>query len=75
MPLSAQKVVSIILGECASIGERCPGYKDELRATVVEIITAERQHRVQGTHIQKKIDDKCSATGDFLAKNRGSTKA
>lgn len=74
MPISNQKVVKIILDECTLIEERCLGYKEELIDTLVEIIEAEEQHRVQGTHIQKKIDDKCSATGDFLANNRGSTK-
>ena len=75
MPISNEKVVKIVLEECESIEERCPGYKEELVDTLVEIIEAEEQHRVQGTHIQKKIDDKCNATGDFLAKNQGSTES
>lgn len=75
MPISNQKVVKIILDECALIEERCPGYKEELVDTLVEIIEAEEQHRVQGTHIQKKIDDKCNAAGDFLAKNQGITES
>ena len=75
MPISNQKVVKIILDECALIEERCPGYKEELVDTLVEIIEAEEQHRVQGTHIQKKIDDKCNAAGDFLAKNQGPTES
>ena len=72
MPISNQKVVKIILDECALIEERCPGYKEELIDTLVEIIKAEEQNRVQGTHIQKKIDDRCNSAGDFLAKNQGS---
>lgn len=70
MPLNQQKVISIILDECKFVEERCNGYKDELHETLVEILTAERQHRVQGTHIQKKITDKCHATGEFLAQGR-----
>ena len=75
MSISNQKVVTIILDECALIEERCPGYKEELVDTLVEIIEAEEQHRVQGTHIQKKIDDRCNSTGDFLAKNQEPTES
>ena len=70
MPINDRKIINIILKECRSIEERCDGYKEELLEVITEIITAERQHRVQGTHIQKKITDKCNAAADFLAKNR-----
>ena len=70
MPLNDRKIINIIFNECKSIEERCNGYKEELLEVITEIITAERQHRVQGTHIQKKITDKCNAAADFLAKNR-----
>ena len=70
MPLNDRKIINIIFNECKSIEERCAGYKEELLEVITEIITAERQHRVQGTHIQKKITDKCNAAADFLAKNR-----
>ena len=70
MPLNDRKIINILLTECESIEERCEGYKEELLEVITEIITAERQHRVQGTHIQKKINDKCNAAADFLAKNR-----
>ena len=72
MPLNDQKIINIILNECQSIEERCDGYKEELLEVITEIIAAERQHRLQGTHIQKKITDKCNAAADFLAKNRTS---
>ena len=74
MPLNERKTIRIILNECKSIEERCDGYKEELRETITEIIALERQHRVQGTNIQQKINDKCSAAGDFLAGNRELTK-
>ena len=70
MPLNDRKIINIILNECKFIEERCDGYKEELLEVITEIITAERQHRVQGTQIQKKINDKCNAAADFLAKNR-----
>ena len=66
MPLNDRKILNIILNECKSIEERCDGYKEELLEVITEIIADERQHRVQGTHIQKKITDKCNAAADFL---------
>ena len=73
MPLNDRKIINIILNECKSIEERCDGYTEELREVITEIIAAERQHRAQGIHIQKKITDKCNAAADFLAKNRDLT--
>ena len=70
MPIENKKVINIILNECKSIEERCDGYKEELLEVIIDIITAERQHREHGTHIQKKINEKCKATGDFLDRNR-----
>lgn len=70
MPLNDRKIINTILNESKSIEERCDGYREKLLEIITEIITAERQHRVQGTHIQKKINDMCSAAADFLVKNR-----
>ena len=71
MPIYGQKIINIILDECKPIEERCDGYKEELVEVITEIITAEREHRVQGTYIQQKINDKCNAAGDFLAERGG----
>lgn len=74
MPLYERKIINIILDECKTIEERCEGYKEELVDVIIDIITYERQHRLQATNIQKKINDKCNATGRFLAEKRGQTK-
>ncbi len=74
MPLNEKKVINLILDECNNIEERCKGYRKELVNVITEILTAERQHRVQGTNIQQKINDKCNATGRFLAEMRGQAK-
>jgi hypothetical protein len=71
MPLNERKIISIILDECQRIEERCDGYRKELVEVVTDIIIAEQQHHVQGTNIQQKINDKCNATGRFLAEKRG----
>ena len=54
MPLNENKIISIILDECKTINERCEGYREELVDVITDIITAERQHRVQGMNIQQK---------------------
>lgn len=71
MPLNERKIVSIILEQCKRVPERCEGYREELVDTISDIIQAERQHRVQGTNIQQRVTDKCTAAGRFLASKRG----
>ena len=70
MPLNEKKIIGIILEECQSVPERCKGYKEEIIDVVTDIITAERQHRIQGTNIQQKVGDKCNSAGRFLSENR-----
>ena len=60
--------------QCKGIDERCKGYQDELINIVGEILEYERQHRIKGIRIQQKINDKCDATGRFLAENIGKEK-
>jgi len=74
MPLNERKVTSIILDECKTIEERCEGYREEIVELLADIIKAERQHRVQGTNIQQKINDWCNAAGRFLVERRGQTR-
>lgn len=71
MPLNDRKIISIILEQCREIEERCEGYREEIVSVISDIVEYERQHRVQGTNIQKKINDKCNAAARFLAEKRG----
>lgn len=71
MPLNEKKIISIILEQCQEIEDRCAGYREEITEVISEILEHERAHRVSATNIQKKINDKCNATGQFLAKKRG----
>jgi hypothetical protein len=73
MPLNERKIIGIILEECRSVTERCPGYQEELVEVITDIIAIERQHRVESTNVQQKINDKCNAAGRFLAEKRGSS--
>jgi len=75
MPLNQKKVIKIILDECKTIEERCEGYREELVEVIGDIIDFERQHKTQGINIQQKINDKCNATGRFLAEKRGKIKS
>ena len=70
MPANQRKVVDIILQEVHTMDERCEGYHDMLTDTVVEILVAENQHRVRGTHIQQQVAEMCNAAGSFLATRR-----
>ena len=70
MPLNEQKIISILLEECKKVDERCDGYREEIIDVLTDIMTAERQHRVQGTNIQQKISDRCNTAGRFLAEKR-----
>jgi hypothetical protein len=74
MPLNERKIINIILDECKELEPRCEGYQEELIEILTDIVTAERQHRVQGTNIQQKINDKCNAAGRFLAEKRAQAK-
>ena len=71
MPLNDRKIISIILEECDGIEERCSGYRKEIIDVISDILEYERGHRVSATNIQKKINDKCNAAGQFLAMERG----
>ena len=67
MPLIQKKIVSIISEQCRSLESKCDGYRGEIFNTIADIIELERQHRIKAINIQQKINDKCDATGRFLA--------
>lgn len=69
MPLIQRKIVSIISDQCKNLDERCRGYRDEILNTLGDILELERQHRIRSINIQQNINDKCDATGRFLAEN------
>ena len=69
MPLNQKKIISIILEQCQELDERCEGYRKEMLAVIAEILLYESQHRIRAINIQQKINDKCDATGRFLAES------
>ena len=44
---------------------------EEIVGVISDILEYERGHRVSGTNIQKKINDKCNAAARFLTTQRG----
>ena len=66
MSLNQKKVIEIILSELQSVKEICPGYREEIQDALVDIIACERQHRVQGTNVQQKVNDQIDAAGRYL---------
>lgn len=71
MPLNEKKIISLIMEQAREIPDRAMGYGPALIEAISDIIQAERQHRVHGTSIQQKVNDKCNALGEFLAQQRG----
>ncbi|MDJ0275403.1 hypothetical protein QLH51_01095 [Sphingomonas sp. 2R-10] len=68
--MNDRKIISIILEEAQSLPERCDGYREEVVAAISDVLENERQHRVAGTNIQQKINEKCNAVGRYLAERR-----
>jgi hypothetical protein len=75
MPLNERKIIQIILEQCKNLPERCDGYRSAVIETVTDIIQTERMHRVQGTNIQQRINDKCNATAQFLVSQSKSARS
>lgn len=69
MPLIQKKIISIISDQCQNLEKRCNGYRKEIYNIIADILLLEWQHRIRAINIQQKINDKCDATGRFLAKN------
>jgi hypothetical protein len=67
MRQNQKAIIRIIPEEIQNVDERCLGYRESILNTIADILEYERQHRVQGTNIQQKIDDKINATGRYLA--------
>lgn len=67
MSYNEEKMRDIILDRYPSIEERCEGYRDILfKTTIEDILTAEKEHSLQRTNIQQKVDDICAEAGEYL---------
>jgi hypothetical protein len=69
MSIERKALVEEILNQCTEIEERVPGYREELRETVIDIITAEAEHEKQRGEIVVKVSDFCKRLGEHAAKH------
>ncbi len=70
MSYNAEKMGKLIEDACQSVENRSNGYKRKVIDAIVEILEAERDHKTRRTNIQKKVNEVCHSTGDFLMKER-----
>lgn len=67
--MDAKRVLEIILEEVGKVDERYPGYRDELKETVAEIIAIERQHKLVSRNVKQDIAAQVNRLGVELANN------
>ena len=70
MGINDRKIVTTILAECATIDQRCPGYREAIVDLIGDILRIERQHKVTATQVRKKVNDAFNITGQWLAGRR-----
>lgn len=73
MKHNQKAIARIIPEEAMKIEKRCTGYREALLHAIADILDYERQHRIQGTNIQKQINEKISATGRYLSEQKNHT--
>jgi hypothetical protein len=67
--MDSRKVIDIVLGEASKAEERYPGYRDDLKEVVAEIVSLERQHKFMTRNIKSDIAAQISRLGaDLVAK-------
>jgi hypothetical protein len=71
MAYKDERVVSILLEQAEAIEERVPGYRDELKEAVADIIHQERQNKFARTNVAVKVADIVGRVGTFLNHRSG----
>ena len=70
MPTNPRALLSAI-DECLDqIEERYSGYRDDLKSTMADVISMERQHEIQQTNIVQQIRGQCELLGDDIFGHR-----
>ncbi len=73
MSYNGKRMADIILEECGSIEERCSGYRETLKETIIEILTEEKQSQIKKNKIQQTVNSICERAGDTLYKRQAGT--
>ena len=66
MAYKDERVISILMEQSDAIDERVPGYRDELKEAVADIIMLERQNKFARTNVAVKVADIVGRVGTFL---------
>ena len=68
MPTNRNHLLEIMKEELLNVEEKRTGYRQELMATLADILMLEHENSVKGLNIQQKVSEKCQALGEYLAK-------
>jgi len=71
MAYKDERVISILMEQAAAADERVPGYRDELKEAVADIIALERQNKFARTNVAVKVSDIVGRVGTFLNQRSG----
>jgi hypothetical protein len=66
MPTNPRVLLSAIDTCLDQIEERYPGYRDELKSVMADVISMERRHEIQQTNIVQQIRGQCELLGDDI---------
>jgi len=72
MAYNDRKIVTILLEQCGSLDERFPGYRDEIKTLLAEVLNLERTHAISRINISQKIADQVNTLGMELHKSQSS---
>lgn len=72
--MDSKRVVEIILDEAAKTTERYPGYLDDLRESVAEIVEIERQHKFVARNVKQDIAAQINTLAQEMAGHIGGAK-
>jgi hypothetical protein len=72
--MDSKRVVEIILEEAAKAIERYPGYLDDLREAVAEIVEIERQHKFVARNVKQDIAAQINTVAQTMAGQTGDAK-
>lgn len=67
--MDSQRVLEIILEETAKAEARYPGYRNDLKEAVAEIVDIERQHKIVSRNVKQDIAAQINTIGMELAKH------
>jgi hypothetical protein len=66
MAYKDERVIDILLEQADAIEERCPGYREELKDAVADIVAEERKNKFARTNVAVKVADFVGRVGTYL---------